>query len=222
MKILDSVLYRIFGGKITYSQCGEDIIIDHYFRSKGKNKISFLDIGANDPRICNNTFLFYKNGSSGVSIEPNIELYNKLSSNRPRDKNLNIGINFNNTPEMDFFVMDIHTLSTFNKIEAEYLEKSGQSKIAKTLKVKTQTINEIIKENFKVCPDLICIDVEGWNEEIVESIDFNICKPEMFLIETIFYSLDTNVKSEKISKIMIENGYKIYADTNLNTIFVRI
>jgi len=222
MKLLGSILYPIFGGKITYSQCGEDIIIDHYFRNKGQNKITYLDIGANHPKICNNTYLFYKNGNSGVSIEPNPTMYNQLLDVRPKDLNLNLGINFNNTEEMDFYILDIHTLSTFDKVEAENLEKTGQCRITKTIKVKTKTINDIVKNSFVTCPDLICIDVEGWNEEIVQSIDFKVCNPEMFLIETIKFNFNSSInKLSNIYNVLEENNYVILADTNLNTIFVR-
>jgi FkbM family methyltransferase len=219
MKIIDSILYRIFGGKITYSQCGEDIIIEHYFRNKGKSKIKYLDIGANHPKICNNTYLFYRSGSQGVSVEPNPALYAKLLKTRPRDINLNIGVNFNETPEMDFYIMDVHTLSTFDKVEAENLENTNQSKIAKTLKIKTNTINDIVKNSFDTCPDLICIDVEGWNREIVQSINFKICKPDIFLIETLGYSDEKKIS--EINDILLGNGYSILSETIINTIFLK-
>lgn len=219
MKIIDSILYRVFGGKITYSQCGEDIIIDHYFRNKGKSKIKYLDIGVNHPKICNNTYLFYRSGSQGVSVEPNPALYTKLLKTRPRDINLNIGVNFNETSEMDFYIMDVHTLSTFDKVEAENLENTNQSKISKTLKIKTSTINDIVKNNFDTCPDLICIDVEGWNREIVQSIDFNICKPDIFLIETLGYSDEKKIS--EINDILLGNGYNILSETIINTIFLK-
>lgn len=72
------------------SQYYEDLIIDRLLNHK-KNGI-YLDIGANDPDILSNTKRFYDRGWSGVNIEPDTELYNKLLKHRSRDINLNIGI----------------------------------------------------------------------------------------------------------------------------------
>jgi FkbM family methyltransferase len=222
MNILNSILFRIFGGKISYSQCGEDLILEHYFRNIGLNQITYLDIGANHPKICNNTYLFYTQGSKGVSIEPNPLLCKLLDTSRSRDRNLNFGVSAGESGIMDFYMMEPHTLSTFDSNEAESLQNDGGGKIVNTIKVDTENINEIVRLYFEKCPDLICIDVEGWNDQIVESIDFLVCKPSVFLIETISYSQNLNgVKSLKISEIMEQNGYVLFADTYLNSIYIR-
>ena len=56
--------------KISYSQLGEDLIIEFVFNGIGINKINYLDIGAHHPIEINNTYLFYLKGSYGVLIEP--------------------------------------------------------------------------------------------------------------------------------------------------------
>jgi hypothetical protein len=54
--------------KVSYSQCGEDILIDFVFKQLKIENPSYLDIGAHHPFHLNNTYYFYKNGSSGVNI----------------------------------------------------------------------------------------------------------------------------------------------------------
>jgi glycosyltransferase involved in cell wall biosynthesis len=56
--------------KISYSQCGEDIIIDFLLTWLKIKNPTYLDIGANDPVKLSNTYYFYKKGSRGVLIEP--------------------------------------------------------------------------------------------------------------------------------------------------------
>jgi hypothetical protein len=57
--------------KKSFSQSGEDLIV-HFLLTwqLGIKNISYLDIGANDPFSCNNTYLFYKREFSGVNVEP--------------------------------------------------------------------------------------------------------------------------------------------------------
>jgi len=121
----------------------------------------------------------------------------------------------------DFYVMSSHTLSTFSKEEAEKLHAAGQYKIEKVLTMPVQSINSIIAEHFNQAPDLVSIDVEGWNEEIVESFDFSKSRPYCFCVETLEFSeLNDGKKLARINQVFEANGYKVFADTCLNTIFV--
>ncbi|MFM7886227.1 MAG: glycosyltransferase family 2 protein, partial [Pseudanabaena sp.] len=56
--------------KMSYSQCGEDLIIQFIFSSLGISKPSYIDIGAYDAHKLSNTAVFYEQGSRGINIEP--------------------------------------------------------------------------------------------------------------------------------------------------------
>src|SRR5215470_302661 len=56
---------------ITYSQFGEDLIISDLFNKLSIDRVSYLDIGANNPSFVSNTYLFYERGFRGVLVEPN-------------------------------------------------------------------------------------------------------------------------------------------------------
>src|SRR3989339_633328 len=89
--------------KYSYSQTGEDIIIDFFLKEKKSG--FYIDVGAYHPVNLSNTYKFYKRGWNGVNIEPN---HNKLSlfkNQRTRDINLNIGIGQNET-KSKFFIFD--------------------------------------------------------------------------------------------------------------------
>lgn len=220
MHLVDKILFKAFKFEGTYSQTGEDKILKHLFNSRKKINISYLDIGTNHPLINNNTYLFYKNGGHGVCVEPNPALCEVIKKLRPRDTCLNVGISEENQTA-EFYRMSSHNLSTFVKEEAVSLEKSGKYKIEEVLKINVKNINSIIKENFTEPLDLVSIDVEGWNEEIVRSFDFNQSRPFCFCIETITFSEDdTGEKLHGIFEILERNNYKVYADTHINTIFV--
>jgi hypothetical protein len=56
--------------KVSYSQSGEDVIVDFIFQILKIQKPSYLDVGAHHPSYLSNTYLFYQKGCQGVCIEP--------------------------------------------------------------------------------------------------------------------------------------------------------
>lgn len=205
----------------SYSQAGEDRILNYLFHTMKISNPSYLDIGANLPKFCSNTYLFYENGSSGVCVEADPALFKNLSEARNRDKCLNVGVTFDNRKEADFYVFEVSGLNTLSKEEAEFREKNGSYKIKKVIKIPLKNINEILEENFDKTPDLISIDVEGIDLKILKSLNFEKYRPLAICVETITYSEDrTERKITEILDFVISKGYIIYADTHINTIFV--
>src|SRR5215203_300071 len=69
-----------------FSQFGEDASVASYLRTIGRECRNYIDIGANDPVIHSNTYLFYRDGGSGVLAEANPAIARKAQRKRPRDK----------------------------------------------------------------------------------------------------------------------------------------
>ena len=216
---------EVFAGyqKISYSQTGEDLIVDFIFGQIGIVKPTFLDIGAHHPFFINNTFFFYKKGCHGINIEPDPFLIKAFEEYRPLDKNLNVGIGFTQESQgADFYVMSAKTLNTFSKEEAERYQGYGTYKIEEILKVPLVPCNQVIEKYFSsIAPNFITIDVEGLDVEILKSFDFERFRPEIFCIETLTYTEDkTEKKLTEIINYVCSKDYMIFADTYINTIFV--
>lgn len=207
---------------LSYSQCGEDIIIKYIFDQLKIKKPSYIDIGAYDPFNMSNTYLLYKNGSHGLCIEPNPILFKKIKKYRKKDICLNIGIKTNLENNIaDFYVMSANTLSTFSKTEADRFVKEENQKIEYVLKIPVFSINKIIEDNFKSCPNFISLDIEGLDFEVLKDLDFKRFKPEILCIETLTFTENaTEKKLKNIIDFMEKSGYFVYADTYINTIFV--
>ena len=206
--------------RISYSQCGEDLIISQLFLQLGLNEIRYLDIGAHHPSYLSNTFLFYREGGHGVCVEPDPTLYKHFPKIRPRDIHLNCGVGVRAGYE-DFFVLSTPTLNTFSANEAAGYVASGKHKITNQLKIEIQNINQIIEKNFTTCPNLVSLDIEGWDLVVLHSLDFSRHKPQVFCIETLSYTEDNSErKLTEIIEFMHFNNYITYADTYINTIFV--
>lgn len=205
----------------TYSQLGEDLIIRSIFNALKVENPSYLDIGAHHPTHLSNTHLLYSTGSAGVCVEPDPILYQQIKATRKRDICLNIGIGIDTTDQADFFVVEPSVLNTFSKEEVERSERSGNLKIKKIIKIPLLNVNEIIIQYFQKTPNLISIDVEGLDLKIVQSFDFSNHRPDVFCIETLVFGGNySEIKIKEINNHMIENGYFLYADTFINSIFV--
>jgi len=208
-------------GKESYSQCGEDLIVRYIFNLRGIKNPSYIDIGANDPFFLNNTAIFYKNGSRGINIEANPQLAANFKIHRKKDINLNIGIS-DKEEELDFYIMEDNTLSTFSKKECDYMIKNGQ-KLSRIKKIKLKTISEIIqKHNNDVFPDFLSIDVEGMDFKILQSINFQKSAPKVICVEAAEYSpIGAGARRNDLIDFLISKNYYEYANTNLNAILVR-
>ncbi|MHB1316315.1 MAG: FkbM family methyltransferase, partial [Minisyncoccota bacterium] len=120
---------------------------------------------------------------------------------------------------MNYYIMSTPTLNTFSKEEAyEYVKKHGRS-IKEIKKIEMWTISQIIKTySNNIFPDILLIDTEGLDFTILKSIDWSGSLPKIICVETMSHSENKNID---ILKFMEEKNYIIYADTYINTIFVR-
>ncbi len=207
---------------ISYSQCGEDIIVDYVLTTFGILAPVYIDIGAHHPVENNNTYHFYLKGSMGILIEPNPDLYAGIKAVRPRDISLNVGIGSNEIT-MEYFQMSSNTLNTFSKENAvKYLSQGEQ--IVSTQLIPVFKINSILDKFFinGSKPNFISIDTEGLELDILRLFDFEKYRPEVFCIETINYSKKFEEQSKNIEVIeyMNDKGYFLYSDTFINSIFV--
>lgn len=227
-KYLDPVVYyyaakeRLLGRKkISYSQSGEDIIISRLFSALGIKKPTYLDIGANDPKNLSNTYLFYKHGARGVVVEPNPSLSRRFKSIRKRDICVEKGVGIPNEGAL-FYDLKPHVLSTFSKDEALRYEKNGVAKIKRIINIPIVSINDLIKEHFLSAPNLISIDVEGLDFEIIQSLNFKENGPDIICIETVSYEGNNFGKKDiHLIEYIKSHGYTNYADTYINTIFLK-
>lgn len=209
--------------KISYAQSGEDLIVKFIFDSLRIFQPSYIDIGAYHPEIYSNTSLFYQNGSRGINIEANPDLINDFCERRSKDINLNIGIS-ETSGEMDFYIMSTRTLSTFSKAEAELYSKDNNYKIEKIVSIEVFTVNQIIESYLDgQFPDFLSLDVEGKDLQILESIDYSKSAPLVICVETISFSdvICEGVKNLSIVEFLESQGYVMYADTYINSIFIK-
>jgi FkbM family methyltransferase len=212
--------WAIGSERVSYAQCGEDLIVDYVLAILDVGNVSYLDIGAHHPRYLSNTYYFYRQGGRGVCVEPDPNALRAFKQIRPHDICLPVGIG-PSPGTADLFLMTTSTLNTFSREEAERYQAYGTEQIERVIPVEIKTINQILEEYFESAPDFVSMDVEGMDLSVLNGFDFERFRPKVFCVETLTYREDGN--EEKISElpnILRENGYLIYADTYINTIAV--
>jgi len=216
LEIRRSIIKR-YTRKISYSQCGEDIIIEFLLRDILKRKdITYLDLGAHHSSFLSNTYYFYKKGFSGVLIEPDFYLFEEIRKRRQRDTVLNFGVGVSNKKEADFYIFNYRELNTFSKEIAE--ETKEEATLEEVIKVPLVTVNDILERYCKICPSFISIDIEGLDLDIIKTLNFKKWRPEVICIETIRPS--NRQKIQEITDVLAKNNYEVYAETYINTIYV--
>ncbi len=222
--MLNKLLYKLINPSLrvnSFAQAGEDRILDFLFGSMGIRKISYIDIGANDPVFCNNTYLFYTRKCRGILVEPDPVFNNILKKMRPRDTVVEAAIS-DEAGQAELYIFDEPSVNTLSKEAADLRLASGRYKLKSVTKIPLLTIgNIIIKHLQNKTPDLISLDVEGVDYAVLQAFDFEKYPVPVWIVETCEYS-ENHIKPKvnNIIELMTGKGYFVYADTYINTIFV--
>lgn len=207
--------------KTSFSQCGEDLIVDFVLATKSPSNNFFIDVGAHHPSYLNNTYLYYKRGWAGINIDPlagNIALFEKR---RGKDINVCAGIG-DESKQATFYVMDPETLSTFDKMTVDAYAQQGH-KVLREEEVRFLSVRDLIKTYALPSQvGLMSIDIEGQEDKVIRDFINSGIRPNVIICETVYYS--PQLASAKKNHLMIEDisnlGYHPYADTFVNTIFL--
>jgi FkbM family methyltransferase len=211
-------------GQWSYAQQGEDLIVRNILGAIGISNPTYLDVGAWDPVVINNTYALYKDGGHGVLVEPNPAKKRRLERVRPRDRTLNIGIGLSAEPTTaDYYVIggpSEGSLNTFSKQEAEQVQARGQGVhfIERVMRLPLENINTVMQQQFGAAPNFLSIDTEGMDLGILRSLNFDRYRPDVICVETLEVASD--VIDVEILRLLESKRYSARGATFVNTIFV--
>lgn len=208
----------------SFSAWGEDRIIKSWLDIKGiaPQEVRYLDIGAAYPVFLSNTYLHYKNGGSGVLVEPDPKQVNYLREVRPRDIVMDVGVAAERG-RGKLLQLTSPVFNTFSSVAAEKaVEQSKGWKpyqrqdVIGEVEVELLTLNQILTEHFSVSPlHVLSIDVEGMDFSVLQSLDFDRFQPLVLCTEI---GSDRDAYEDLLSKY----GYQLVCWTPDNYIFVRV
>lgn len=206
-----------------YGQKGEDSYIYNMFFKDIKNKI-FIELGAMDGIAYSNSKFFEDElGWTGILIEANPFLFEKLKINRPNCKTYNALISDLDT-DLDFKYFNNLGVSCVEKTKPINHDRlyfnSKRPQFANqpqgSIKIKTVTLANIIENSGYNKIDFMSLDVEGHEYNVLKSIDFSKVEIYVILVEM----LDDNNDNEKIINLLLKNNYIFHSEIGRNKVFI--
>ena len=151
----------------------------------------YIECGANDGVDQSNTWHLEKfKNWHGILIEAHAETFNELKKNRNKN---NILIN-------NFLVSNKYKSKIVNISNNDLISKFSTTNEGSSLSTPI-TLTEVLKKsNVPKLIDLFSLDVEGYEFEVLEGIDFENYKFKYFLIETNNF--------DKLNSYLIAKKYK--------------
>ncbi len=165
----------LYQGRRSFAQQGEDLILYNLLCHDLKIQApTYLDIGAGDPVLCNNTYALYLTGSRGVLVEPNPMLVREAQGGPPRRRCHGCGVGLKETTAADYFVIRGHwPLNTFSpEAVAEIRKQSAADPVEKRDQDAAHPDQPLIDDHFGSAPDLLSIDIEGLDLAVLRTMDF--------------------------------------------------
>lgn len=210
--------FPYFYAQLTYSQEGEDIIIEKYFHNLKEGY--FIDIGAYHPYKYSNTYKLSMKGWNGINIEPGRTNYRLFQLARRNDINLNIGIGYN-IYSCKYYVFEDEALNSYNINNYKAVINSKQSMFSHFEYTKIVSISEVFKKYIKKRKiNLLNIDTEGTSFKILRSVDLNKYNINMIVIER--SSMGIHIPDDdKITQYLKRFGYILLSSTTMSFIFVK-
>jgi len=205
-------------GPTYYSQFYEDYVLAYVFKDHDHG--FYVDVGANDPDDKSVTKYFYLAGWRGINIEPIPELIEKLNKARPEDTNKGVAIS-DRPGELPFYkgngkASGLSTLSP--SIAASHRARGYEfTKIM----IPVMTLNAVLDEHAKNKSEItfLNVDVEGFEKQVLSSIDFKRYHPRVIMAEATA-PLTEVATQQKWESILIDNGYIFAMDDGLNRYYV--
>lgn len=190
----------LLANNFSYSLNGEDIIVDNLL---GNVKNGFyVDLGAHHPFFYSNTLRFYLRGWHGLNVDAMPGSMKAFNRTRKRDINVEAGIS-NSGEVLKFYVFEEKPLNTFDEGIAKRNIDTGH-KLKDVIEVQTYGITEILNRYIPTnqAIDFMDIDVEGFDNMIIQQIDWNRYRPTIVMAEM-------NYKDMKPNQYLLEQGYEL-------------
>lgn len=203
---------------LSHSQFGEDTIVR--FLTNDVRQGFYIDIGAHHPVYYSNTHHFYCKGWHGINIDGAPGMMDTFNVLRPRDVNLEILLSPEKTTKpVEFYIFERSALNTFDPVMAEKAICDG-NKLIERKSLPTSTLVEVLDSYVPPGTDitLMSIDIEGLDESIIMSNDWQKYKPSILVFEKHDVSLKEIGKLE-ILNYLEKQGYQLVAKSGPSLIF---
>lgn len=168
----------------------------------------FVEVGANEPEKESQSFHLEREGWTGVLIEPQPDLAEKLRKMR-RSQVFEAACS---SPDRAGSRMTLYVLGPYSSFDPNLAVTGLRPEQA--IEVPVRTLDDILEEAKAPRPlDLLSVDVEGHELDVLRGFDFARWHPRLILLEDHVTSLDKH-------RFLTNAGYRLMRRTGLNGWYV--
>lgn len=219
---IGSFLYRYFvlekgntfhgGYRKFYSQFGEDIIL---LNLMGSGVGTYIDIGAGHPIRGSNTYALYRNGWSGILIDPILTNVESARRYRPRDRSFCVLCGLDEEATW-FWEYETYEFSTCEESRVRQLAEEGVHPFRK-YEVKSISLRSLGMKATPLEKVILSIDVEGAEMTVLTHNDWTSFLPPIIIAEE--YTPPWLGLSE-IRSLLEAKGYELSDRVGLSSIYI--
>lgn len=166
-----------------------------------------MDVGANDPFEQNLTWFLEQQGWTGILIEPNPALYQRLLEKRPRCRAYQVACG---SPEQ-VGVANLHL--AVGHAQSSIRPDFDTALTGEVIRVQLRTLDSILREAGIEKIDFLSIDVEGLELDVLRGLDLGKFSPQLILVEDHMYSYEKH-------RYLRSKGYRLIRRTGYNNWYV--
>ena len=202
-----------------------DRVVQDAFFADPAYRGTMIEVGAAKPDYLSVSARFRSLGWRVLSIEPNpyfCELHRQGGSDviecacGESDQD-DVSFSIVQTSGMYYGQQVTHESFSSLGVRGKYanLMKSVSASVNE-IKVKVRRLDTILREHAPEISaiDIVCVDVEGWELEVLNGLSFEVYKPKVLIIENLFLE-------QLYLDYMMQKGYALWKRIQPNDIFVR-
>lgn len=190
-----------------FSQRGQDKFLNELI-FKGKRNGFFVEVGAHDGISFSNTYFFEKNlGWTGICVEPNPDIFQKLIQNRHciceqlcianHDKSMPFLKCSGYILEMYSGLLASYDSRFLDRIDKEIAQYGGSKQVISVPCIRFKDL--FLKHNISHV-DFLSLDIEGGEEAALKTIDFTQVQIDAIIVEN-------NFNEDRIKSYLESQGY---------------
>jgi len=190
----------------SFGQTREDAWFLDMLREKNipwANSGFYVDLGANHPVVFSATYLLYKAGWSGITVDPIPSLCGLHRRLRPRDVSLNVGVGAA-CEQRRFWETAPDFFSSFSEEDTKRAAEKGLCAVLRETAVSLVKPSDIVAHiPAGRAVNYLTIDTEGLDGEILSNWPWDKCMPDVISCEASAMSRDES----EADKVLKAHGY---------------
>ena len=184
------------------SQFGEDALLWEHFQKKADG--FFVEVGANHPTDCSQTWLLEQHGWKGILVEPLLNKAELLRQQRPGSQVFQVAIGAPEQRGRRQFIIAAGS-DTYSGL----VLNDGVC-VERVEEVDVRTLDDLLAEAGNPKLDYVSIDVEGVELQVLRGFNLERHRPALVLIED-------HLQHLSVHRHMVRHRYRLVKRTGCNS-----